>query len=48
MSWFDERLICMDCSEKETEHPRYNDARDAELNAVRSGDFKFKGIGYYK
>jgi hypothetical protein len=48
MSWFDERLICTDCSERETEHPRYDEAREAELNAVRSGDFNFKGIGHYK
>jgi len=48
MSWFDERLICTDCSERETEHPRYDEAKEAELNAVRSGNFNFKGIGYYK
>jgi len=48
MSWFDVSLICGDCSDKEIEHPRYNEAREAEAEVVRSGNFKFKGIGYYK
>ena len=47
MSWFNESLICGDCSNKETEHPRYNEAREAETKAVRSGNFNFKGIGYF-
>ena len=46
MSWFDESLICGDCSDKEKDHPRYAEAREEELRAVKSGNFNFKGIGY--
>jgi hypothetical protein len=47
MSWFNTSLICFSCSDKEAAHPSYNKAREAELKAVRSGDFNFEGIGYF-
>jgi hypothetical protein len=46
MSWFNESLICDECSDKESDHPRYVEAKEEELKAVKSGNFNFKGIGY--
>lgn len=46
MSRFNEDCICMDCAEKEREHPRYKQAVEAEMEAVRNGDYNFKGIGF--
>lgn len=45
MSMFNEDCICMDCKRKETERPDYAKARDAEHEAVKSGNMNFKGIG---
>lgn len=45
MSMFNEDCICMECKRKETEHPDYAKARDAEHEAVKSGNRNFKGIG---
>lgn len=45
MSMFNTQTICMDCKKKETEHPDYAKARDAENEAVKNGDRNFKGIG---
>ena len=46
MSMFNTQEICMDCKEAEKKHPEYKRARDAELQAVKGGDYNFKGIGY--
>jgi len=45
MSMFNEDVICMECKEKETQHPDYKKARDAEMEEVRKGNYNFKGIG---
>lgn len=45
MSMFNEDLICMDCSDKEAKHPDRKAAADAELAAVKGGDYNFKGVG---
>jgi hypothetical protein len=45
MSRFNTDWICLACEEKERAHPLYKKASEAELAAVRSGDFNFKGIG---
>lgn len=45
MSMFNEDCICMECQRKETERPDYAKARDAEREAVKSGNRNFKGIG---
>jgi len=47
MSWFNTSLICNNCSNKEVENPRYKEAREVEERAVRSGNYNFKGIGYF-
>lgn len=45
MSYFNEDFCCLDCLEKEQQHPDYEKARQAEREAVQRGDLKFKGIG---
>lgn len=44
-SWFDGATVCIQCSADESHCPNYQKARDAECDAVRAGDFNFKGIG---
>lgn len=46
MSRFNEECICMACSQKEREHPRYDEAVKAEREAMRHGNYNFKGIGF--
>ena len=48
MSMFNTQEICMDCKTAETKLPEYQDARDAELRAVRAGDYNFCGVGLPK
>ena len=45
MSRFNTDWICIDCEKKEREHPDYKRASEAELKAVQSGNYNFKGIG---
>ena len=45
MSMFNTDVICLKCKDKETKHPRYKEAQEAERKAVRNGDFNFPGIG---
>lgn len=45
MSMFNEEYICMECKEKERQHPDYQRARDAEHEAVKNGNMNFSGIG---
>lgn len=45
MSMFNEDMICLSCKKKEEDHPAYKEAREAEYNAVRSGNRYFAGIG---
>lgn len=45
MSRFNTDAICLDCNAKEKRHPKYPEAEAAELEAVRSGDYNFPGIG---
>lgn len=44
-SKFDTAQICLECEKKEREHPDYQEAVDAELRAVKRGDYNFPGIG---
>ena len=46
MSMFNNDIICMDCKEAERKLPEYKKAQDAEIAAVRAGDYNFHGIGY--
>lgn len=45
MSFFNTEIICMKCSAKEREHPKFKEARDAEEAAVKAGNTNFRGIG---
>jgi len=45
MSMFNTDAICMDCKKKEEKDPRYQQARQAEHDALVSGNRNFKGIG---
>lgn len=45
MSMFNERLICMDCCEKEEQRKDYGKARQADVNAIKQVNYNFKGIG---
>jgi hypothetical protein len=44
-SIFNTQQICMPCKDKETAHPKYDEARKAEMRAVKNGDYNFPGIG---
>lgn len=46
MSMFDDRLICLDCEERERQNPHYQEAREADEAAIKSGNFNFPGIGW--
>jgi len=45
MSFFNTQIICMDCEEKECNHPQYEAARKAEEEQVRQGNYNFPGVG---
>ena len=45
MSMFNTQMICMDCSERERKHPKYREANEADINAIKAGNFNFPGIG---
>jgi hypothetical protein len=45
MSMFNNDVLCMPCKTKETKHPDYKKAHDAETAAVKSGNYNFPGIG---
>jgi hypothetical protein len=42
---FNREDICLDCKEKETKHPLYEKAREADEAQMRKGNFNFEGIG---
>ena len=45
MSIFNTEMCCDACLGKEKRHPRYKEAKDAEMQAVRNGNYNFEGIG---
>jgi hypothetical protein len=45
MSYFNTDTICPECDDRERAHPRFQEARDAELEACKRGDYNFHGIG---
>ena len=44
MSMYSTECICMLCKEQEKARPDYNEAAKAELEAVKQGNFNYKGI----
>jgi hypothetical protein len=45
MSIFNTQHLCFLCKEKERNHPKYKEAKEAESEAVRKGKHNFPGIG---
>ena len=46
MSMFNTQTVCMDCKDSEKQHPKYKEAQQAELEAVKAGNYNFPGIGF--
>ena len=44
MSMFNEDVICMDCSGKEKQHPRYKEAMEAEHAQELGGNCNYPGL----
>lgn len=44
MSWLNEDVICINCSQEETKHERYKEAKEAELNEIKKGNYNYKGL----
>ncbi|WP_461206079.1 gamma-glutamylcyclotransferase [Clostridium sp. DL1XJH146] len=44
MSMFNEECLCISCKEKEMNDPDYNKAVKGEHEAIRKGNYNFKGI----
>jgi recombinational DNA repair protein (RecF pathway) len=45
MSMYNTEMCCKDCLEAEQKRPDYEEARKAELEQVRQGNYNYKGIG---
>ena len=45
-SMFNTQEICLVCKEQERKHPRYQEACEADREAIKRGDYNFKGIGW--
>ena len=45
MSMFNEDCICMSCKEKEMARPDYKQAVEADITAIKNGNYNFIGIG---
>lgn len=46
MSMFNTDIICMECSDRERQDPRYKEAVEADSQAIRQGNYNFPGIGW--
>lgn len=45
MSMFNTQMICHSCDLKERNHPKFEEARQAENDAISRGEYNFPGIG---
>lgn len=45
MSFFNEDECCLECLEKEKEHPLYQTAKEIEHEHVKKGNYNFPGTG---
>lgn len=45
MSMFNNDTICMNCKAKEETRTDYKKAVEADVAAIKSGNYNFKGIG---
>lgn len=44
-SYFDSSSICFECSDRERQHPAFEEARRIENEEVSRGNFNYPGIG---
>ncbi len=44
MSMFDEKCICLECSEAEKKDKDYRKAVDADIAEIRKGNYNYKGL----
>ncbi|WP_022754081.1 hypothetical protein [Butyrivibrio fibrisolvens] len=44
MSMFNSDCICMECKDTERRHSRYKEAQDADITAIRNGNYNYKGL----
>jgi len=44
MSFLNTQLICNECDKKEKDHPRFKEAKEAELRQVKAGNYNYKGL----
>jgi hypothetical protein len=45
MSMFNTQLICFGCKDSESKREDYDRARDADREAMKKGNYNYKGIG---
>ena len=45
MSLFNTQDICLECKNKEEQHPDYKEALRKDIEEINNGNFNFKGIG---
>ena len=45
MSMYNVQDICLECKEKEEKRSDYKEARTADEQEIRRGNYNFKGIG---
>lgn len=45
VSMFNTEEICLDCKKTEEQRPDYKAAVEADVNAIKSGNYNFKGVG---
>ena len=44
-SYFNLEIICTECDDRESAHPRYEEARRIEAAEVARGNYNFPGVG---
>jgi hypothetical protein len=43
-SWLNTDMLCLECAIKEPEHPRWQEAKDKELEEVKKGNYNYPGL----
>lgn len=45
MSMFNTQMICIPCKDTEKQHPKYKEAEQADIEAIKNKNYNFEGIG---
>jgi len=45
MSWFNKEMLCQECQDTESKHPKFQEAKETERQECLSGNLNFEGIG---